>query len=225
MNMRIEIDQCRHLILAASARLNKLHLDYEESEVYLSNSLRSQSNLEDAVALDPNVNCFWQDPDESVTDVRIPKLLANWISTNEQAIKPSFCGLILNRGHALLDTGAKYGVSGTRAFRELEREIGNHTDQEGKPLKCNRVDGPATTGGIGGSAKVKFCALCPYGLGYETSGIFLILVLDDENCPTLFPIGLCYQLGMILDTNTSLAHWKRLALRARFASNRQDTPP
>ena len=172
------------------------------------------------VAVDLNLTYDRKHPDGSVTDVGIPQSFVNWMvadsSTSQQEINSYFCGLILARGHALLDTGAQYGVSGTKAFRELESEVGTHSDQEGKPLKCIRVDGPTSTGGIGGSAKVKFCALCPYGLGYETSGILLILVLDDEHCPTLFPIGLCYQLGMILDTNTNLAHWKKVGTQSEI---------
>ena len=128
----------------------------------------------------------------------------------------SFSGLVLEQGFALLDTGAQYGVSGTAAFEKLEREIQSHKDEKGQPLQCIRVDGPTSTGGIGGSAKVKFCALVPYGLGYKTSGILLMLVLDDSKCPTLFPIGLCYQLGMILDTNTNTAHWKKVGTKSEI---------
>lgn len=40
-----------------------------------------------------------------------------------------------------------------------------------------------------------------------------MLVIDDRNCPTLFPIGLCYQLGMILDTNTKTACLQRVGAK------------
>ena len=112
----------------------------------------------------------------------------------------AFTGLVLQQGFALLDTGAQYGVSGTAAFKKLEQQSRKHIDEQGQPLQCTRVDGPTSTRGIGGSAKVKFCALVPCGLGYKTSGLFMMLVLDDGNCPTLFPTGLCYQLGVVQDT-------------------------
>ena len=123
-------------------------------------------------------------------------------------------GVVLQQGFALLDLGAQYGVSGTAAFEQkLEQHIQKHTDEQGQPLQCSWVEGPAPTGGIGGCAKVKLCALVPYGLGYKTSGLFMMLVLDDGKYPTLFPIGFCYQLGMILDTNTKTAWWQKVGAK------------
>jgi hypothetical protein len=93
----------------------------------------------------------------------------------------TFNGLVLEQCYALLDTGAQYGVSGTVAIAKLEREIQSCKDDKGQPLKCTRVEGPTSTVGTGGAAKVKFCSLAPYGLGYDISGILLMLILDDGN--------------------------------------------
>ena len=86
-----------------------------------------------------------------------------------------FTGLVLQQGFALLDTETQYGVSGAATFENLEQQIQKHTDDQGQPLRCTRVDGPTSAGGIGGSARVKFCALVPYVLGYKTSRMSLVL--------------------------------------------------